>query len=698
MSKELSSYADSGSGLDRLLAEIDAAYKEFSASAAASLEGFTKGPFGVFNGEAVEEQSKPDKEIISIPTDDQPIEDSADHPASGEIHNEGEEDIPRPDWLGQLNGIELDDFSTSLEGIIGPPAGTDGEILDASLLLDPALTSFDMEFDANHSDSFGSNMGWMSPTLNQSFWSETTEKGDLENNVELGSIRQSRVPSPRASTPSRGISNIPEHAETLLRFYKQYSSSSVHSVRKSRKSALQTIFLPCALETFSELVLWNTTSHTRLAILPTLCAHSAFLLHRSKLSDNSQSDWWTIGTKYLKRAQNHLQQALQCELTGPDKASYEELLMAILALAMTSVSDALLSLVPSQTRLVLVTHLNGLLHPCIEYIPNVSQFYHNTKVAKIYLLDAERLIRLSGFEQAHHCNNARLLHHMYTHLRIFSESVCSFDITSSLNSGSEAGSLSVARSRAFRIAEDSLNTGLDSSLEKSKEVGLKDIHLELQGRWSRTMYPMIYGIPESIMTLVAQTVSLANEKNQLQSIASQNPQTSAALTHHIKSLEQSVWSWSVSNEFQITGPQQTPALDGLEGDDHEGLLDHHSKHLMTMALHQSLIIYFYRRVHCVNAMLLQDAVLKALHYLDSCVEDMIRDHDLVPSLAWAAFIAASEAVTMDLQERALKLLGLVDNLGFFFTPNSTKETVSKIWEMRKQTGDMTIGWSAVIEE
>lgn len=287
---------------------------------------------------------------------------------------------------------------------------------------------------------------------------------------------------------------------------------------------------------------------------------------------------------------------------------------------------------------------------------------------------------------------------MYTHLRIFSESVSSLHQTPNLERGVGTGSLSIENSRAFRVAENSLNTGLDSTLEKSREQGLRDIHLESQARWSRTMYPMIYGIPESIMTLVSQTVSLANDKNQLETIASKNPQTSRALAHHIKTLEQSIWSWSIPSGSQVTGPVRQPLHDGLEGGDHEGLLDHHSKHLMTMALHQGLIIYFYRRVHGVNAMLLQDAVFKALHYLESCVEDMIRDHDLVPSLAWATFIAASEAVTIDLQEKALKLLDIIDSLGFFFTPKPTKETVSRIWELRKQTGDLTIGWSSVMDK
>lgn len=333
MSKELSACAKSGTELDHLLAQIDGAYNgSHSKLSFTASEGFAKGPFGVFSAQEKQNQLASDKSFIPDPTDTKSIGPVTELIDVGDPNDEGAEDIPRTDWLGQLSGIGMDDFSSPLGDIIGEKHVNEGDILDPSILLDPGFSTFHMDFDTNPGGPIYSNMGWMSPTLNQTSWTDPEEpEAGVERNP------RSSVPRPRSLTPSREISNIPEHAETLLRYYKQHSQSTIDTIRGGSKSALQTIFLPCALKTFSELILWNTTSHTRLAILPTLCAHSAFLLHRSGTSPCPQGDWWTVGTQCLKKAQTHLQQALQHELTGPHKATYEELLMAILALAMTSV-------------------------------------------------------------------------------------------------------------------------------------------------------------------------------------------------------------------------------------------------------------------------------------------------------------------------------------------------------------------------
>lgn len=95
-------------------------------------------------------------------------------------------------------------------------------------------------------------------------------------------------------------------------------------------------------------------------------------------------------------------------------------------------------------------------------------------------------------------------------------------------------------------------------------------------------------------------------------------------------------------------------------------------------------------------MILQDMVKKTLDFLEPCMEQMIDDQDFAASLAWPAFIAACEAATPELQEQALKCLTATDERGLFFTPKPAKQIVSSIWEKRKQTGDWTLSWPAVL--
>jgi arginine metabolism regulation protein II len=117
---------------------------------------------------------------------------------------------------------------------------------------------------------------------------------------------------------------------------------------------------------------------------------------------------------------------------------------------------------------------------------------------------------------------------------------------------------------------------------------------------------------------------------------------------------------------------------------------------MTLAIHQALIIYFYRRVYDMNAMILQDLVKKTLDYLEPCLSELIDDQDFATSLAWPAFVAACEAVSPELQERALKCLGITDDKGVYFTPKPAKAVVPLIWDKRKESGDWTKSWQSLV--
>lgn len=235
--------------------------------------------------------------------------------------------------------------------------------------------------------------------------------------------------------------------------------------------------------------------------------------------------------------------------------------------------------------------------------------------------------------------------------------------------------------------------GLDPTQEKTDDIGFTDIHLEVQGRWTQTLYPIMYGIPESLMTLLSQTVSIANEKARLESAARLNPGISIALSHHVKTLENRIWAWSLN--LDLLGPTKPPEI-GTDPDSE--LIDHPHAQSMALAIQQALIIYFYRRVYDMNAMILQDQVRKTLDHLEPCMEDLIDDHDFATSLAWPAFVAACEAASPDLQERALKCLSATDDRGIYFTPKPAKTIVPMIWNRRKQLGDWTASWQTIMAE
>ena len=243
--------------------------------------------------------------------------------------------------------------------------------------------------------------------------------------------------------------------------------------------------------------------------------------------------------------------------------------------------------------------------------------------------------------------------------------------------------------RKFRIGEDALNKGLDPAQEKGLEEGYNDIHLQVQGHWKETLYPDIYGIPESLLTLLSQVISLANEKTRLDSIARNDPAISDALARHVKTLENSIWSWTLAGVRN--GPSQTEVAQSSHEAD-LGLLDQPGTRSMVLAMHQALVIYFYRRIYNVSAMIMQEFVRKTLDHLRPCLEAGTLDQDVAITIAWPAFIAACEAITPTLQAEALRCLSAIDNKGSLFASDTASEIVSSIWARRLISGDWSFSW------
>ncbi|KAK0664375.1 Methylmalonate-semialdehyde dehydrogenase [Lasiodiplodia hormozganensis] len=413
------------------------------------------------------------------------------------------------------------------------------------------------------------------------------------------------------SMPQGGASRehaLPADASFILRYCRATTNTSTC---RTRVSPWEKSFMPCAVETFGELTLWNTTSCARFTVFYAVLAATAFRIHRSN-HNSSDSHWLNSGKEYQQIAKKFLKEALMTEVAGPSQGKYNELLLAVLSMA------------------------------------TASAFYE-PRAIRVLLHDAERLIRLRGIPEPHKSFELRLLHHMYTHIRIIAESTC---VCSESISGQGIGnrqnyqaSEDISTLRAFRLTEDRLNTHLDPSQEKPAQLGYNDIHLEMTGKWNKTMYPEMYGVPESLMTWLAQTISLANDKKRLESIAATDCRVSAALARHTKTLEQNIWSWSPSPATRDRNP-------------------------MALALHQVLLLYFYRRVYNVNAMILQEFVRKTFDHLLSCATEGLYDQDFAILVSWSVFIAACEAATPELQEEARRCLSIVKEGSVFFASDN----------------------------
>lgn len=271
----------------------------------------------------------------------------------------------------------------------------------------------------------------------------------------------------------------------------------------------------------------------------------------------------------------------------------------------------------------------------------------------------------------HNTFQYRALLHVYSYYRIIMESICF--ATGPCTRGSSNGS-----PERFSVTEDTLEAGLDPTSEKPSDVGYNDIHLDVNGRWQEGLYTKIYGVPETLLTALSQTVKLANGKQRLESAAMNSKRVSDALRRHTKRLERNLWTLRLKDDSSND--------------------DESSESSLVLAVHQALIVYFYRQVQKVDAMILQDSVRKALDHLEPCLDELEQGHDLTFLIAWAAFVVACEATTDGLQKRVLDCLARIEACASFFIIRRMSHVAQRVWEHRLRTDDWTISWLDVARD
>jgi arginine metabolism regulation protein II len=301
------------------------------------------------------------------------------------------------------------------------------------------------------------------------------------------------------------------------------------------------------------------------------------------------------------------------------------------------------------------------------------------------LIEAECLIRRRGIPKSHKSLKVRSLHHVYTYLRIMAESTCGCALVSICPQRPSSSLLSVEASyhslRSFRVADHTTTADLVSTSEKPFDSGHNDIHLELMGEWKHSLFPDMYKIPESLMGLLSQTIRLANEQELLNRDTTVDLDIAANLSQRTRLLEHQVLSWDKTQSYSMHSDVNSRTEKSFCYD--------------TFAMHQGLILFYYRRIHNINALILQDTVRKVLDFAQDSSETGEGGDYFSPLLLWPCFIAACEALEPTLQERSLKWLLDADRRTVAPSFSVAAEVVQKVWSMREETKDYTLSWFQV---
>jgi arginine metabolism regulation protein II len=286
---------------------------------------------------------------------------------------------------------------------------------------------------------------------------------------------------------------------------------------------------------------------------------------------------------------------------------------------------------------------------------------------------------------------------MYAHLRILVESTNIADGRASATKEQRALQWQAPENdkrvelHRFRIASNSLGD-LDILRAKPEHVGYADIHLDATGVWLPTLFPDMFGIPELLMTLLSQTISLANARTKLDKAAIRDPVVGRAVTAHIKKLEECIWSLEPECAADLTSHSATRLVPVTAADTEQHEQRYSPDKLLTFAVHQALLIYFYRRIHNVSAHILQIYVRKLLEHIEPCMHTAKHDQDYGASIGWACFIAASEATTTELQERGLAYIEVLEARGNFVGLRRPRKIVQRVWEERTKARNTTFNW------
>lgn len=288
------------------------------------------------------------------------------------------------------------------------------------------------------------------------------------------------------------------------------------------------------------------------------------------------------------------------------------------------------------------------------------------------------------------------MHHIYTWLRILAESTCGCALVavcparpnSSLVSDGEL----TQNLQSFRLPNAATLNELDKGVAKSDLIGYQDIHLEVMGLWNNSLFPIMYGIPESLMGLLSQVIRLANEQELFTRDTLVDVEVVTNLSKRTKKLEHHILTWELE---QPPPPNSHHFVDS----DSNGNSDRATPKAFchnAFAMHQGLILFYYRRVHNINALILQETVQKALHFIEEACSTNQKEGQNLP-LLWPCFIAACEAVDKSTQVR---LLGWLRDM-FYRTAVGTfltaADVAQRVWKAREESSDFTLSWFDVME-
>lgn len=455
------------------------------------------------------------------------------------------------------------------------------------------------------------------------------------------SLDEDSSPSSISSLTSNP-SSVPSNAVFLLQHYSTSVIGALTPFRHS-KTPWHVLFLPYVRQCLAAMMLNEKLGHAG------LCAfNGALALSALSLEGHSRSQtWFQEGVVYSQRARQHARVMLKTAYDTPKTEKYKSILMALITLV------------------------------------HVSIFSDDRDETEVYLLEAEKFIRLRGMKRRK-SRKVRMLHHCYAFTRMFHESLSFSSVNMTLRHqvrhAIESSGLVVSGSDVpvFRI-----NGWHDWTQEmnvlKSQEEEENDMHLERPGIYPDSLYPEIFGMPAEWLLLLSQVIRLGNEKDDAEQPQSGDPLGLRDFMDRAKAIERSINNLHLSDQFINSFADERHI--------HPSVVQN-----MFEALRESLAIYFYRRIYNLESSLLQPRVQKA----SACLLRIQTMDAWLPygsvGFIWPAFIAACEAEDQDTQLSLLQWFEHYAQKSGLPTFTNALEIVRRVWQERRDADGANTTW------
>lgn len=472
---------------------------------------------------------------------------------------------------------------------------------------------------------------------------EDFPSSQLLTNIQAPS--QSSPTSFSSVSTSSTNNDVPQDTVLLLKHYATAVISSLSPFHHS-KTPWHVLFLPLAKNCLAALTLGERVDHAVLSAFYGTLAISAFslgIIYQAQI-------WLERGEAYKKTAREHIKLTLQTAYQTPKAAKYKSILIALLTMA------------------------------------QVTTFSGRFRDTEYFLLEAEKFIRLKGLNRKK-SRKVRLLHHCYVYMRMFHESTfgCVAD-----KKQRQLVRRAVEKSGLVINGQDSMSFRLTgwSDLHqemlrvKNHEEHENDLHLEQPGICYTTLYPEIYGIPESWFYMFSAVIRLGNEKDAIGDDTIADVPTLKQFFARAKAVEKCINQFSRPDQGHgqdVTLASQTPR-DPLVLDD---IVD---------GMQCALALYFYRRVYDLDACLLQGKVMSIRDWLVRYEAAHLGAVNGSIGLIWPAFIGACEAEDSDVRESFSSWFRNTAQRSGLPYYSETFELVQQVWQEKAKTNGTSTTW------